>query len=87
MKLNYRNSIFRKKCSFGILLQMVQGNLKCISGVSKRSDTKESTQFRVIMEHEEFFFCFSPFVNAKELLEVTTKLPIKLNYPVINVVT
>jgi hypothetical protein len=50
MKLNYRNFIFRKKCSFGIFLQMVQGNLKCISGVSKRSDTKEgtvgSTEFR-----------------------------------------
>jgi hypothetical protein len=70
MKLNYRNFIFRKKCSFGIFLQMVQGNLKCISGVSKRSDTKEGTQFRVIMEHEEnfFFFCFSPFVNTQELL-------------------
>jgi hypothetical protein len=52
---------------------MVQGNLKCISGVSKRSDTKEGTQFRVIMEHEEKnFFCFSPFVIAQELLEVTT---------------
>jgi hypothetical protein len=24
--------------------------------VSKRSDTKEGTQFRVIMEHEEKFF-------------------------------
>jgi hypothetical protein len=67
---------------------MVQGNLKCISGVSKRSDTTEGTQYRVIMEHEEkFFFCFSPFVNTQELLEVTTKLPIKLNDPVINVVT
>jgi hypothetical protein len=77
MERNYRNSIFRKKCSFGILLQMVQGNLKCISGVSKRSDTKEGTQFRVIMKHEEkFFFCFSPFVNAQELLDVTTKLSI-----------
>jgi hypothetical protein len=27
------------------------------------------------MEHEEiFFFCFWPFVNAQEVLEVTTKL-------------
>jgi hypothetical protein len=26
-----------------------------------------------------FFFCFWPFVNAQELLEVTTKLPVKLN--------
>jgi hypothetical protein len=62
--------------------------VKCISGVSKRSDTKEGTQFRVIMEHKEnFFFCFSTCVNAQELLEVTTKLPIKLNDPVIDVVT
>jgi hypothetical protein len=28
-----------------------------ISGVSKRTDTKECTQFRVIMEHEKQFFC------------------------------
>jgi hypothetical protein len=28
-----------------------------ISGVSKRTDTKEDTQFRVIMEHEKIFFC------------------------------
>jgi hypothetical protein len=25
-------------------------------GVSKRTDTKEGTKFRVIMEHEEFYF-------------------------------
>jgi hypothetical protein len=31
------------------------------------------------------FFCFWPFVNAQELLEVTTKLRIKLNDPVIDV--
>jgi hypothetical protein len=42
----------------------------------------------VIMDHEEyFFFCFWPFVNVQELLEVTTKLPIKLNDPVIDVGT
>jgi hypothetical protein len=35
------------------------------------------------MEHVEFFFCFSPFVNAQELLE----LPVKLNHPVIDVGT
>jgi hypothetical protein len=34
------------------------------------------------MEHEEFFF-ICPFVNTQELLEVTTKLPMKLNDPVI----
>jgi hypothetical protein len=50
-----------------------------ISGVSKRTDTKEGKLFRVIMEHEDIFFCFWPFVNAQELLEVTTKLPVKLN--------
>jgi hypothetical protein len=39
------------------------------------------------MEHEEiFFFWFRPFVNAQELLEVT-KLPIKLNDPVIDLET
>jgi hypothetical protein len=32
--------------------------------------------FRVIMEHEDIFFCFWPFVNTQELLEVT----IQLNY-------
>jgi hypothetical protein len=47
-------------------------------------ETKEGTQFRVIMEHEDiFFFYFWLFVNAQELLEVTTKLPVKLNDPVI----
>jgi hypothetical protein len=51
-------------------------NLKLyISGVSKRTDTKEGTQFRVIMEHEENFF----FAFALELLEVRTKLTVKLN--------
>jgi hypothetical protein len=66
MERNYRNFIFRKKCSFGILLQLVQGNLKCISGVSKRSDTKEGTQFRVIMKHEEnFFFAFHLSLTRK----------------------
>jgi hypothetical protein len=41
-----------------------------------------------IMDHEEFFFvCFWPFVNAQELLEVTTKQPIKLKDPVIDVGT
>jgi hypothetical protein len=61
---------------------------KVISGVSKKTDTKEGIQFRVIMEHEEkIFFCFRPFVIAQELLEVTTKLPVKLNDPVINVGT
>jgi hypothetical protein len=40
-----------------------------ISGVSKRMETKEGTQFRVIMEHEDiFFFYFWLFVNAQELL-------------------
>jgi hypothetical protein len=39
------------------------------------------------MEHEKFFFCFWPFVNAQELLEVTTKLPVKINDPVIDVGT
>jgi hypothetical protein len=53
--------------------------------VSKRRDTKEGTQFRLIMEHEEFFFCFWHFANAQELLEVTTKPPLKLNDPVIDV--
>jgi hypothetical protein len=33
---------------------------------------KASTQFRVFMERKEIFFCFWPFVNAQELLEVTT---------------
>jgi hypothetical protein len=62
--------------------------VKCISGVSKRSDAKEGTQFRVNMGHKEnIFFCFSPFVNEQELLEVTIKVPIKLNDPVIDVVT
>jgi hypothetical protein len=42
--------------------------------VSKRTDTKKGTQLRIIMEHEE-------------LLEVTTKLPVKINYPVIDVGT
>jgi hypothetical protein len=57
-------------------------------GVSKKTDTKEGTLFRVIMAHEEtIFFCFGPFVNAQDLLEVTTKLPVKLNDPVINVGT
>jgi hypothetical protein len=49
------------------------------------SDTKEGTKFRVILEHEEnIFFCFWHFVNAQELLEFTTKLPVKLNDPVID---
>jgi hypothetical protein len=40
------------------------------------------------MEHEEkIFFCFRSFVNAQELLEVTTKLPVKLNDPVTDVGT
>jgi hypothetical protein len=36
-----------------------------------------------------FFFAFEfwPFVNAQELLEVTTKLPVKLNDFVIDVET
>jgi hypothetical protein len=56
--------------------------------VLKRTDTKEGIQFRVIMGHEEkFFFCFRPFVNTQELLEVTTKLSVKLNDPVIDVGT
>jgi hypothetical protein len=59
-----------------------------IAGVSKRTDTKKGTQFRVIMEHEgNNLFCFRPFVNGQELLEVTTKLPVKLNDPVIDVGT
>jgi hypothetical protein len=59
-----------------------------MSGVSKRTDTKEGIQFRVIMEHEEtFFVLFRAFVNAQELLEVTTELPVKLNDPVIDVGT
>jgi hypothetical protein len=36
---------------------------------------------------KKFFFCFRPFVTAQELLEVTTKLPVKLNDPVIDVET
>jgi hypothetical protein len=56
--------------------------------VSKRTDTKEGIQFRVIMEHKEkFFVLFRAFVNAQELLEVTTELPVKLNDPVIDVGT
>jgi hypothetical protein len=56
--------------------------------MSKRTDTKEGTKFRVIMEYEEiFFFWFWAFVNAQELLEVTTKLPVKLHNPVIDVGT
>jgi hypothetical protein len=39
------------------------------------------------MEHEDFLFCFWPFVNAQEFLEVTTKLPVKINDPVIDVGT
>jgi hypothetical protein len=65
---------------------MVQGNLKCISGVSKRSDTKEGTQFRVIMEHEEkIFFAFRLSLSRKSFWKL--QLPIKLNDPVIDVVT
>jgi hypothetical protein len=76
MKLNYRNFIFRKKCSFGIFLQMVQGNLKCISGVSKRSDTKEGTQFRVIIEHEEnFFFAFRLSLTRKSVWKLQLNCP------------
>jgi hypothetical protein len=36
---------------------------------------------------KKFFFCFRPFVNAQELWEVTTKLLLKLNDPVIDVGT
>jgi hypothetical protein len=32
-----------------------KSNIKDISGVSKRPDTKEGTQFSVIIEHEDFF--------------------------------
>jgi hypothetical protein len=32
-------------------------------------------------------FCFWPFVNAQEFLEVTTKHPVKLNDPVIDLGT
>jgi hypothetical protein len=32
-----------------------------------------------VIEYEEFFFCFWPFVNTQEILE----LPVKLNNPVI----
>jgi hypothetical protein len=39
------------------------------------------------MEHEEIFFFFWPFVNTQELLEITTKIPEKLNDPVIDVGT
>jgi hypothetical protein len=41
------------------------------------------------MEHDEifFFFCFWRFVNEQELLEVTTKLSVKLNDPIIDVGT
>jgi hypothetical protein len=56
-----------------------------VASMNMSSDTKEGTKFRVIMEHEEkFFFCFWNFVNAQELLEFTTKLPVKLNDPVID---
>jgi hypothetical protein len=45
----------------------------------------------LIMEHEDnFFFWFPPFVNVQdrqELLEVTTKLPVKLNDLVTDVST
>jgi hypothetical protein len=33
------------------------------------------------------FFFFWPFVNTQELLEITTKIPEKLNDPVIDVGT
>jgi hypothetical protein len=36
---------------------------------------------------KKIFFCFWPFVNAEEVLEITTKLPVKLNDPVIDVGT
>jgi hypothetical protein len=36
---------------------------------------------------KNIFFCFWPFVNAQELVEITTKLPVKLNDPVIDVRT
>jgi hypothetical protein len=55
-------------------------------GVSKRTDTKEGTKFRVIKQNEDFF-CFWHFVNAQELFEVTTKLSVKLNDPVNDVGT
>jgi hypothetical protein len=49
-----------------------------------KKDTKESARFRVIVEHEEILFCFWPFVKK---LEVTTKLPLKLNHPVVDMGT
>jgi hypothetical protein len=39
------------------------------------------------MEHEETFFFAFRLLLTHELLKVTTKLPIKLNNPVIDVVT
>jgi hypothetical protein len=56
--------------------------------VSKRTNTKEGTKFRVGNQGLlRFFFWFWASVNAQELLEVTTKLPAKLNNPVIDVGT
>jgi hypothetical protein len=36
---------------------------------------------------KDLFFYFWPFVNVQEILEVTTKVPLKLNDPVIYVGT
>jgi hypothetical protein len=52
-----------------------------------RSQSTLQRQLRVIIEHDGKKNWFWPFVNAQELLEVTTKLSIKLNDPVIDVGT
>jgi hypothetical protein len=60
-----------------------------ISGVSKRTDTKEGTQFRVIMEQEEkFFFAFGLSLTGKSFWKLQLNyLPVKLYDPVIDVGT
>jgi hypothetical protein len=63
---------------FEVLYLIINLHNSTISGVSKRTDTKEGIKFRVIMEHEDFFL----LVNAQELLLVTTNLSVKQNNPV-----
>jgi hypothetical protein len=41
--------------------------------------TSDGQNSMAVIEYEEFFFCFWPFVNTQEILE----LPVKLNNPVI----
>jgi hypothetical protein len=68
---------------FEVLYLIINLHNSTISGVSKRTDTKEGIKFRVIMEHEDFFL----LVNAQELLLVTTKLSVKQNNPIFDVET